>query len=333
MTRRSGLIAPGLCAMLTACGASDPDTPEDLSTALATARTQNITRIVSALSAARAPAADPAARTAVAFDGATTALALTHPNGSRVSFGGAAIDSERKRVTYTPVANPPAFWTGGHSMTSAEVTDTRIRFASVETSWETDEPTSYIAFGFWEDHGRAGTDITPSFGAFADGPEIAHDRVFSWETFTTNGTATYNGVASGFYAYRIPGTPDSAETGLFQTDLTLELDLASRTLSGNTGSDGVRVLSDGQDRTLPITVQLAATPVNANGTFTSSAFTLGSTLIPITESSGSWSGRLSNRAINEQPRLASGTLNGAWTDARMGEGAMTGAWIAGGQEP
>jgi len=135
---------------------------------------------------------------------------------------------------------------------------------------------------------------------------------------------------SGFYAYEIPDNADSTETGLFQTGLTLNLDLTTRMLSGNTGSDGVQVMSDGQDRTLPIAVQLAATELDANGAFTSDAFTIQSSLV--TDSRGSWTGRLSNKAMDGQPRLAAGTLNGSWTDAQSGKGALTGAWIASGVE-
>ena len=214
-------------------------------------------------------------------------------------------------------------------MTSAEVTDTGIRFASIETSWENDNPESFLAFGFWEQQGPEGTD--PSYGAFVDGPEIAADNGFTWDSFTAR-TATYEGVASGFYAYRIPNVPDSAETGLFQTDLTLELDLATRTLSGKTGSrsNGVQVISGGQDRTLPIVVHLESTSLDADGKFASKDFEIQSNLV--TEARGSWSGQLSNKAMDGQPRLAAGTLSGSWTDARSGKGALTGAWIAGGKE-
>ncbi|MCY4301047.1 MAG: hypothetical protein OXC68_04810 [Aestuariivita sp.] len=328
MTRLLKLIAFSLCVLLAACGSSDPDTP-DLQTTLETTRTQTITRIVSALTTAQAPTSDPTATTAVTFDGTTTTLTVTHPDESTITFGGAAVDSANKQVLYTPVENPPAFWTGGHSLTAAEVTDTHIRFASIETAWDTDDPSSSIAFGFWEQHGPEGTD--PSFGAFVEGPEIAPDRTFSWETFTTTGTATYEGVASGFYAYEIPDNADSAETGLFQTGLTLNLDLTTRMLSGNTGGDGVQVMSDGQDRTLPITVELSPVTLDADGAFTSDAFTIQSSLV--TDSRGSWSGRLSNKAMDGQPRLAAGTLNGSWTDIQSGKGALTGAWIANGTEP
>ncbi|MCY4242658.1 MAG: hypothetical protein OXD36_13055 [Rhodobacter sp.] len=327
MKRILGLTVIGLSATLTACGSSDPDTPEDLQKTLETTRTQNITQIVSALSAAQTPASDPAALTEVTFDGKTTTLKVTLPDRSTVSFGGAPDMSERKQVMYTPVADPPAFWTGGHSMTSTEVTDTGIRFASIETSWENDDPESFLAFGFWEQYGPEGTD--PSFGAFVDGPEIAADNGFTWDSFTAR-TATYEGVASGFYAYRIPNVPDSAETGLFQTDLTLNLDLVTRAMSGETGSDGVTIISEGEDRTLPIVVYLESTSLDADGTFTPNDFEIQSSLV--TEARGSWSGQLSNKAMDGQPRLAAGTLGGSWTDVRSGKGALTGAWIAGGEE-
>jgi len=36
--------------------------------------------------------------------------------------------------------------------------------------------------------------------------------------------------------------------------------------------------------------------------------------------------------MDGQPRLAAGTMSGTWIDARQGEGALTGAWLAGGTE-
>ena len=337
-----GIICVNSCLVLAACSDNDSNqgqvAPND---ALKTARSHNIASIVAAMSDTRTPAIASQGLTQssmngstaeATFNGTTTTLVVTSPDGSTATFGGTPINSDQKIVEYSDVDQPPAFWSQGHSMTSAELTDTTIRFASVETSYAESDPTSYLTFGFWEEYGRDETQQSPTFGTFVNGPEIATDNNFSWDTFVAD-TATYEGIASGIYAYHIPDQPESEEFGLFQTDLTLELNLNNRTILGHAGREnGVQVMSGAETRTLPISVQINETEINSNGAFSSDDFTIVSTLVNVTNSTGSVSGRLSSTSnTNGQPRLAAGTVGATWTDEASGKGSLNGAWVAAGQ--
>ncbi len=333
----------GICAFLTACGSSNENrismkNNSPLESILAEAQSQNVAGIVSELSKSSSykptfgsvtQSTDNGAGAKVIFDGASTSIVVNKSDGSSIRFGGSAVDSDQKVVKYENVEAPPAFWTKGHSMNSTEITGQKIHFSSVETSWDQSDPNSYVTFGFWEEYRRDSDQYhAESFGAFVDGPELMDG--FSWGN--SSGTATYEGMASGIYAYHVPDNSDSGEVGVFQAALTLHLNLDDRTIRGDAGRDtGVEVFRSGEDDPviLPIAAMLKETKIDNYGSFSSNEFEIMSAQLPLTGSSGYWGGKLSSKSNDEnKPRMVAGTAAGTWTDIMGGKGSLNSAWIA-----
>ncbi|MCY4051123.1 MAG: hypothetical protein OXF60_06500 [Gammaproteobacteria bacterium] len=328
----------GLFALLAACGSSNNATYfETLQNSLDDARTQNVDRIVSEMSKASTNAptfgsvtqsTDQGATARVSFDGMSTSVVVTKSDDKTVEFGGSAVDSDQKNVQYTVIDGPPAFWTKGHSMTSAERSGQRIQFTTAETSWDENNPRSYVTLGVWEEFKHEnGQYHAESFGAYVDGPELRDN--FSWRS--QSGTATYKGTTIGHYAYHVPSNPENDQFGTFQAALNLQLNLDRQTITGQAGLDGgVEVFrSDGRSEMLPIGVMLEETKIENNGSFSSNEFKIVSNQIVLSHSSGYWGGKLSNLVNDDnKPRMAGGTAAGKWTDIFGGEGSLNSAWIA-----
>lgn len=176
----------------------------------------------------------------------------------------------------------------------------------------------WLAGGYWL-HAMgdipAGRITAAEAGAFMDGPEIR-----GTPSLPVTGTASYRGIAAGFYASQygtdIPTVPSgSREVGEFDGVAALTTDFGARTIWGrisNIRASGVIAYPNGTAEGFNVTtdyqVQLAPAQVGSNGTFTSSGVTVSHPLVSIS-SRGAWGGRFST--IDDSagnPRLVAGTV-------------------------
>lgn len=194
----------------------------------------------------------------------------------------------------------------------------------VAVDWSSTDSSDYLAGGYWLHmtgdiyEGRlTGAEV----GAFVDGPEIR-----GTPSMPLRGTATYDGLAAGLYASRygsdIPGVPQGThELGEFSGDLRLTADFADQTIHGavtNVSLSYVGETPNGAvyaevDQATDYRVNLGATRIGSNGTFTGNSISVTHPLIA-SRTEGSWGGRFStvdDRAGN--PRMVAGTLGGTST--------------------
>ena len=135
-------------------------------------------------------------------------------------------------------------------------------------SWDSSDPTDYLAGGYWL---HASGDVLGAFdideaGAFADGPEIS---MSNRPTMPVQGTASYRGGAVGLYGGESATTE---EIGIFQGDMALTADFAASTIGGCVGCNGgIYLTGSGASQ---YTVRLGATPFESNGVFRGTSVTV-----------------------------------------------------------
>ena len=181
-------------------------------------------------------------------------------------------------------------------------------------SWDNDDPTDYLAAGYWLRFPGTYSRRFPSLSTaettpFFDGPEIdpAHPP-----RLPVSGTATYVGPVGGLFTYRYgsdwTGFGDPVETEEFQGVMTLIADFADNTIAGCMGCIGDidinrehLYLQLGYRRAEPLAlptdyeVHFAATEINPNGTFEHTDIEVKHPARAITESSGYSGGILIQR--------------------------------------
>lgn len=121
-------------------------------------------------------------------------------------------------------------------------TDNSATLGLVAVDWASNDPTDYLAGGYWV---HLASDSSLEVGAFVDGPELS---LSDPPELPVSGTASYEGQAAGLYAYRY-GTDDpqaatgSEELGEFTGPATLTADFSDGTIGGCIGCSGTVYVS------------------------------------------------------------------------------------------
>lgn len=237
------------------------------------------------------------------------------------------------------------------------VTGDTATVSSLTATWATDDPSDYLAGGYWlhmtgSGFGGVSPDVTGAeAGAFVHGPEISGPP----ESLPTSGTATYRGPASGLYAFeygtsefesdfvseRVPA--GAISIGDFTGTATLTADFADNTISGRVGNfriSAITVAPDGGTTKFTrsgsgTTVHLGSLSIDPEtGEFRGGGVTFSGTVhdghLEEASTSGSWGGRFSNRSVaSGEPRAVAGTFGGAATTSGGSTSVFVGAFGAG----
>ena len=208
-----------------------------------------------------------------------------------------------------------------------------------------DDPTDYIAFGWWAHF--PGQTPPLSFEewqpyAIIDGPELDHGFV---PELPVDGTATYMGPAGGLYAYEPP--VDEGEDAClcvldeYQGMVTLTADFADGTLKGCIGCVGDLVTQRahfgaflGEELTDPGAIakdyelHLATAIIRDDGMFERDKVILKHPERTITLSDGQWAGAFSSRHDTEgDPRLVAGFNYVYFEESDGSVGAFSGSFL------
>ena len=264
------------------------------------------------------------------FDGRVLEAAVPRGDGTRDRFD--SVRDEWYSWSYVPPIRDHAGrrWTLGKTRAD----HTSILYAVV--SWHDDDPTDYLAAGWWlrfpgpYSYRRRLALADAEGAAFIDGPEL---DVFSHPPrLPVEGQASYVGGAGGFYRYRDGSGGPGIEAPVqiveapvhieeFSGVMTVTADFSAGTLQGCLGCVGDLVAerehlylalrrSRGEPAVAPTHYELrfGATDINPNGTFVGAEVTVVHPERTVTESSGYWDGRLSNRPDPDgNPRLVAGS--------------------------
>ena len=214
-------------------------------------------------------------------------------------------------------------------------------------SWDNDDPTDYLAAGWWLRFPGVHPPRLPISRAktqvFIDGPEIDPSRP---PDLPVSGTATYVGGAGGLYSYRYGSNwsgfedPEVTEEIGGIIDITANFD--DNTISGCIGCTGD--LEIGREHlyvalrwraevplALPTDYELhfGMTDINPNGTFDHNDVTVQHPERTVTSSSGAWAGTLSNRPDPDgNPRLAAGIARAEFSEDDGSQGAFDTLFLA-----
>lgn len=273
------------------------------------------------------------------LDGSRLTLRIERANGSSLSLDSAAVASESQDFDF-PVDGRSARFDVLLDFGELSLSRTAISVAAVYTSWDDDDPTNYLAGGYWmhvEGDLLDPEDIAVEIGAFMDGPELSGAPVLP-----ALGAASYRGPATGIYAYQYGSghasrAEGSAAVGEFFGIAALEADFAAGTVSGSIGElfvSGLGATPDGEEFEIAgenpgLRVELGAADFGRNGTFRGSAVTVASTNPnrTIDDSRGAWGGRFSNLPKAGEPRLVGGTVGAEWEEGNGGQGIVLGAFF------
>ena len=224
-----------------------------------------------------------------------------------------------------------------YSQTSASST-----FGLLATDWSNTDPTDYLAGGYWLE--IKGSPLAVEIGAFVDGPELS---LVNPPTLPISGTASYAGSAAGMYAvlygtdFSVPA--GSGEFGEFLGTATLNADFSAGTIGGCIGCRGDVFLTGSYENSVTgETREFGGVPTDyevhlgrrhstgALAHFQGSNVALSSPTVAITETSGYWAGKFSNKLNeNDNPRLAAGTFGGEGATAGGTKALFVGAFAAG----
>ena len=281
-------------------------------------------------------------------------LTVTRSNANPLS-----LDSQQHSFTDTiekrPLPPSPLRRHHLREWTLFDYTKESTSAATVTVSWHNEDPTDYLAGGYWMHlQGDLATDAITGveLGVFIDGPEFA-----GTPTLPVMGTATYRGRAAGLYTYFYgpmwqaldPRLTDGLqETGEYSAVITLTADFGASTLQGcfacveNMETTGVTLDAEGNRSTLytPLSlgsIKFAPTPILPDGTFTGTGLSivLGDPVIgvslPVTNVQGSWDGQFSSRPATDgsgDPRLVGGTSGVQWDHPDGSRGEFVGYFFA-----
>lgn len=246
------------------------------------------------------------------FDGSQLTFSVTREDGSVENF---RPPSEATRQFDVPDPGSESEGRRGWVLISSSGGNAAsIAFAAA--SWDQQAAqTQWLAQGIWI---RVGDLENPTpqnveIGTFVDGPEIEQDA----ELGGISGTATYDAFVSGLYVSE-GGSGDEPKVGIFNSELRLEANFGSNTVSGcvgcGTGIEIQEISTDNDEpETAPFQIRLGAATINDNGRVESGSTSVESTEAQVTSTSGSWSGRFSSVNENGRPRGVAGTLGNSFT--------------------
>ena len=272
------------------------------------------------------------------FDGRNLTVNIMREDGSSIR-----LDTAGNAVT-TALGTPLIAGYSTRDWGLLSVTRDAAAVAYTVVSWVNDDPSDYLAGGYWLYLPR-GDDLSFTgdieAGAFVHGPEFSLSNP---PTLPIQGRAIYNGPAQGFYAYQYgynwaDVAQGSAEVGEYFGTASLTADFGDGTIDGCVGCVGAVTLSgyrvDGSSgRTIGITdstnvqIHLGETPFASDGTFRSNEVRVVSPGRTVTRSSGAWGGKFSNVPDSVgDPRLVVGTTGGEFLEDDGSRGVFLGAFL------
>lgn len=271
--------------------------------------------------------------------GGRLTLTVERADGSRLTLDSAAEASQSQDFDF-PLEGRSGRAHALLDFGELSLSRTAISVAAVYTSWNDDDPTNYLAGGYWmhvEGDLLDPNGIAVEIGAFMDGPELSGTTALP-----VLGGASYRGPATGIYAYEYGGghasrARGSAAVGEFFGIAALDADFAARTVSGSIDEIVVSALGatpDGEEFEIAgedpeLRVDLGSAAFGPNGTFTGADVTVASTNPnrTIAGSGGAWGGRFSNLPEAGEPRLVGGTVGAEWEEQDGGQGVLLGAFL------
>ena len=287
------------------------------------------------------------------FDGQVLSVKVVHEDESVTELTTArnAVDNGRP---FRPAMPDHSGW----SWTFINTAQGSTTYAYAAISWTNDDPTDYLAAGYWLHFPGHPPDLSAVEAAgFIDGPEI---DVSNPPQMPVQGQATYGGPAGGIYRYQygdnwgeLAGTRGVEE---YEAIVTLTADFSANTLSGCIGCQGdIAIRRSHLHNLLGDEVQhLEAPPTNYelrlgavsfnpdDGTFEHTDVTVMHPERAITQSEGLWGGQFSNIPDpTGNPRLVAGFSAAGFEEADGSRGSFWGmfnglsaSWVAGeSQEP
>ena len=236
--------------------------------------------------------------------------------GMSVTVGPKVFDTTAQSVENTlhkrPLPTQPIRRHFMRDWTLFEKSKSGTEIANVFVSWHNEDPTDYLAGGYWmimDGDLDAATISAVDVGVFIDGPEFS-----SAPELPMDGKAYYRGQAAGMYTYSYgpmwrPLDPrlenGLKETGEYSGSATFEVDFAGSTVQGcigcveNLETTGAVVYPNGRRDSLYTNLSLASikfapTAINRDGTFGSSSVSLVigdpflQVSLPVADVSGTW---------------------------------------------
>ena len=270
------------------------------------------------------------------FDGRDVQLTVARADGSSLRLNSAA----NLVGSVSDASNIP-----GHNTIRGDVlldySNTRASAAAVYTSWDNDDPTDYLAGGYWiHARGDFSTETISGIevGVFVDGPELDGAA-----NLPVRGSAAYQGPTEGLYAQQW-GTDDpgaaqgSVEIGGFAATIDLTADFGSNTISGCVGCTGMietnGIFVDASTGAAyeragisESVLRLGPASLNSDGSFRNREMSMSNPHFTVTQTTGSWGGKFSNvQDAAGDPRLVAGTYGGRAVTSGGTETVFVGAY-------
>lgn len=267
------------------------------------------------------------------FDGRVLSIEFSREDGSKERF-----NTARDRWfswTYVPeVANR-----AGRRWTLIKTTREATSLVYALIDWDNDDPTDYLAAGYWLHFPGQHPPRLPLSSAtatsFIDGPELDPRNP---PQMPLAGAATYIGSAGGLYQYRYgsnwTGFEEPVAAEEFVATITLKADFSANTLSGCIGCVGDIEITRahlysvlGRRAQEPLAkpneyeLHFGKTMIGSRGTFENTDVTLRHPERTVTQSSGNWGGSFSNKPdADGNPRLVAGFGSAQFDEADGSQG-------------
>ena len=222
---------------------------------------------------------------------------------------------------------------------------TSLAYALV--SWNNDDPTDYLAAGYWLRFPGAHPPRLPLSQAeaslFIDGPEIDPSNPPQMPVL---GTATYIGEAGGVFSYRYgsdwTGIEEPVAAEEFAGAINITADFGENTLVGCIGCIGdieirrahlYSILGRRVEEPLAspaaYEIRFGNTMINPNGTFENSDVTVSHPERTVTQSEGHWGGSFSNKPDPDgNPRLVAGIADAQFDETDGSRGTFQAIFTA-----
>ena len=262
------------------------------------------------------------------YDGQVLTVEISHPDESSTTLTTArnAVDNGKP---FRPLMPAHSGWAWALVNTAQDGTS----YVYTKISWANDDPTDYLAAGYWLHYPSHPPDAsTVEIAGFIDGPEL--DVIANPPRLPVQGQAAYRGAAGGIYRYQygedwgeLAGTLGMDE---YEAIATLTADFSDGTLRGCIGCEGDITIRHGQlHQHLSDAVQPLAEPPTDyelhlgaasfypdDGTFEHPDVTVKHPNRALTPLGGFWGGGFSNIPDPAgNPRLVAGFSSAAFEEA------------------
>ncbi len=274
------------------------------------------------------------------FDGSELRFFLTLEDGTEAS-----VSTSEDVIEVLPGRTPlPGHSAQAFTFLKVEGADTSLSHALL--SWDPDNPSDYLAFGWWaqfyDQHPPRLSLAEADQYSIVDGPELDHG--FPPE-LPVDGAAEYVGQAGGLYTY-VFGRDAGENEGEFVIEeyegvLTLAADFADRSLKGCIGCVGDLTtrrahfgvvlgeeLIDAQGLARDYEIHMATAIVEEDGNFERYRATVRHPERTVVLSDGFWGGILSSRRDTDgNPRLVAGFNSVDFEESDGSEGQFVGSFL------